>query len=115
MGMEKIGGKIEMGNEISAERIEKTKDEIRSALVMLSCTDMDGFVACMSQWLDKNEEMFEAAFDRLLGIRPKFIEEWESADPKKRDEIMDIINDPIVGKDIHMSVAGSEDDLDIAA
>jgi spermidine/putrescine-binding protein len=95
MSIEKFGG-FESNIDINVERVERIKNEIRNAMVMLNCVDMDGFDACMNEWLDKNDESYEQAFDKLLTLKPDFINEWDSADASKRDEIMDVLNGPIV-------------------
>jgi len=93
---------IEARSEFDVERIEKTKNDIRNALIMFSCTDMDGFVSCMSEWLDKNDEKFEAQYNQLLNDRPTLLDEWETADLKIRDEILNTLNGALLedGSDI---------------
>ncbi len=103
-GIENFKG-VENRSEADIERIENVKHEVRNALVMTTCADIDGFQECMMNWLDQNEELFEVSFDRLLGLKSNLLDEWESADPKKRDEIIDIINGPIVGRGAEMDVA----------
>lgn len=83
-------------SESGAEQIEKVETDIRNALIMQWCGDADNFDSCMDDWAKNNNEIFEDGFDRLLKLKPNFINEWESDEPAKRSEILDILNGPII-------------------
>jgi hypothetical protein len=103
-GPESFGG-IETRNEAQIEQVERVKNELRNALIMNRCTDIDGFQACMMEWLDKNEDLFEASYQRLLDLKPESLDDWDSVNQAKRAEIMDIIEGEIVGRDSHREAA----------
>jgi len=104
-GIEDISGQIEHGPEADIERVEKVKSEIREALIFTSCPDADGFGDCMSEWLNRNDDKFEESFAQLLDTRPNLIEEWETVDPKTRDEVLDILNGVLLEDGSEMSAA----------
>ncbi|MBX4195446.1 hypothetical protein KW796_00615 [Candidatus Parcubacteria bacterium] len=73
-------------SEARLDKMSLVRDEIRNALIMVSCGDNADFNACMKEWALHGNEEYERLFEEFSGEDDNFLDRWD--DPKEQSGII---------------------------